>query len=212
MRKIFGKGRRPPHRLLKGSIVLVLLSSGLLHSARPAVAGEGSPTPKIKHGGSGENEEPLNADDLPAAKPGGHGEAPAKSEKTEKVEKKEYALGAPIEGFDINVLRSGRRLGELRYTMDGVMGTAIAEEPWIVHLSLSVEFGRESGMAEAEKKDAILRTNLGELLGQHKTQELMTIPGKMKLREEIIALLNKQLETARVRQVYFTDFRLLRSS
>ncbi len=94
----------------------------------------------------------------------------------------------------------------------------VAMKPFVVNLQdmgevpryLKVEFDLElrpgSPTQEVEAKMAELRDSIIVLLSSKRSQELSTIEGKDRLREEILSRLNSRLQSATVGRVFFKDF------
>lgn len=94
----------------------------------------------------------------------------------------------------------------------------VAMKPFVVNLQdigeipryLKVEFDLElrpgSPTQEVEAKTAELRDSIIVLLSSKRSQELSTIEGKDRLREEILLRLNARLQSATVVRVFFKDF------
>lgn len=94
----------------------------------------------------------------------------------------------------------------------------VAMKPFVVNLQdtgeipryLKVEFDLElrpgSPTQELEAKMAELRDSIIVLLSSKRSQELSSIEGKDRLREEILSRLNSRLQSATVGRVFFKDF------
>lgn len=89
-------------------------------------------------------------------------------------------------------------------------------EPFIVNLfdergvrylkvRLDVEVW-DSTKEEMEKKNPKIRDSLIVLLSSKKYEEIGSLEGKARLREEILFRLNRILGEGKAREVYFTDF------
>lgn len=137
---------------------------------------------------------------------GGHGEAAAAAEP-------EYKLGEPLDGyFDRTTLRSGQRVVKLRRQFQVAQTVNVGKVAWLVKLGCVLEFGSETGVAEVEHdQNAVLNEIRSAVLNTANPGALLTVPGKLRLKEEIAGGLNRRLATARVRQVYFTEFLIGRS-
>lgn len=73
-------------------------------------------------------------------------------------------------------------------------------------LALQLEITDAKGVAELDQLKPKLRDNVLDLLSAKSFKELMDMPGKQRLREEIAMRLNAFLTTAKVSKVYFTEF------
>lgn len=118
-------------------------------------------------------------------------------------------MGEPLKGFDLSLLRSGARLAEYRRELGTIKATTHGHIPLEASITTVLEFGRDSGVAEAEKLHSILRTLVSDALGEFTSKELLSVEGKIRLKERIIAAVNLRMTTAKVRQVYFTEFTLV---
>lgn len=157
-----------------------------------------------------------------AAEPEGHGEAKGHGEEAEEgghgggagaeptpEPTPAYELGPNLDGrFDISALRSVKRVAELRYPMDRVEVTLGGFRPRTIQVDAVVEFGSESGMAEIKKIDADARSVLRQLLARYSVEELVDGAIRTQISEQWILQLNLRLQTARVRQVYFANFKI----
>ena len=77
-----------------------------------------------------------------------------------------------------------------------------------IELGVVIEFGGESGMAELQNLEASVRQEIERLLRDIRFGELIHPEGKSRLKELIVRTVDRQLKTARVRQVYLTEFRV----
>lgn len=141
--------------------------------------------------------------DKPATAPGGDGAAAAQVHTPQ--------IGGPIEGFDLAVLRSAERVNRLRHPIEKMRASVPGAEPMTVNFSVALEFGRDSGVAEVAAKEELYRAMLQDIVGHMRAEELMTVGGKIRLKEWMARDLNRRLQTARVRQVYLTEFRIVPS-
>ncbi len=186
--------RRGRHWLLAAACTL----AGSLAVAAMA----SSPAPE-KHGA---------AEAPPAA---AHGEAPAHG----AVEGSEgapagpaYKLGPPLAGkFDLSLLRASRRVADHRVALEPVEAKLGVEGNWQVRLEVTLEFGSESGLAESHAMMKKLDRDLKDLLRAHTGPALLTVAGKLHLKEDIIASLGARFETVRLRQAYFTRLEIVRT-
>lgn len=147
------------------------------------------------------------ADAAPAA--GGHGAAPAADAEATPAP---YQLAEPLKGhYDINVLRSARRVEKLRYPLENLVMSVRGGKGggWVVQMGCYVEFGSESGMAEIAMKDEEVRKEILDLIRGGQAKALLMTSGKIKLKKDMATTINRLLETARVRRIYLTDFRIV---
>jgi flagellar basal body-associated protein FliL len=156
-------------------------------------------------GASGEGEP---APGEPPAEQGAHGE-PAPAGEEAAPPPPVYALDPPLKGrFDTKTLLYRHRVTAYRYELKDVEQAIGERRNRKVVLSLAVEFGGESGMAEIQANQARTIDDLGKVLSRFTPKELLTPEGKRRMKEAMVAVLNRRLGTARVRQIYLTDFRL----
>lgn len=119
-----------------------------------------------------------------------------------------YTLGESLRGYyDRTLLRYTTRLTGLRYRT-GKIDLSLGERSWRSHvrIELAVEFGRESGMAELQSNWTAMSGEIQDTIGRFDPRELILPTGKWRLKEALVAQLNRRLQTARVRNVYITDF------
>jgi hypothetical protein len=123
-----------------------------------------------------------------------------------------HRLGPPLGGrFDLNALRSGDRVKHWRhaFALRSVTLTRNLRQPIQVRLELVVEFGDESGMAELPHKEAQILDALDAIVGRADAASLLTTGGKIELKIQLMREINRQLRTARARDLYITSFIML---
>lgn len=74
-----------------------------------------------------------------------------------------------------------------------------------IDLGLSRDLGKGEHAPVAEVRDTILG-----VLGQCKVDDLMTAPGKTKLKQDVLRALQERVQTLGVEEVYFTEFLIQR--
>lgn len=124
-----------------------------------------------------------------------HTEAPAKGESEEATKHEssassegstEIGLMFPLETFTVNLLsESGRRY---------------------LKVEMNLEMGGEELSPELEEKKPVFRDIIIRILSSKSLEEISTIKGKEKLKEEIVNEINLRLKDGKVKNVYFTDF------
>jgi len=98
----------------------------------------------------------------------------------------EVGLMFPLEPFTVNLLsESGRRY---------------------LKVEMNLEINGEELSPELEEKKPIFRDIIIRLLSSKSLEEISTIKGKEKLKEEIVSQINPRLKDGKVKNVYFTDF------
>ncbi|MDD2838581.1 MAG: flagellar basal body-associated protein FliL [Sulfuricurvum sp.] len=130
------------------------------------------------------NEDAAAAKSAPAAKEasaGGSGEStPSDASMTE------VGLMYPLDGFTVNLLsESGRRY---------------------LKVEMNLEIEGEELSAELDTKKPVLRDIIIRILSSKSLEEISTIKGKEKLKEQIVNELNMHLKDGKVKNIYFTDF------
>lgn len=77
------------------------------------------------------------------------------------------------------------------------------------YLRVGIDLGLGTATEQAENKQDIiapLRDTILTVLGTQTVDELLTPTGKAKLKDQILAAINKRLPEIQCRDVYFTDF------
>ncbi|HOE95423.1 MAG TPA: flagellar basal body-associated FliL family protein [Candidatus Sumerlaeota bacterium] len=157
------------------------------------------------HGTAPEPTAGAAADEAEAAASGetGHGKAA-------EPQRPAFRLGPELKGFyDYRVLRARDRLEPYRYPLEGIVvqdSDGLRKQK--IELGVVIEFGGESGMAELQSLEASVRQEIERLLRDIRFGELIHPEGKSRLKELIVRTVDRQLKTARVRQVYLTEFRV----
>jgi len=138
-------------------------------------------------------------------KKGGEGDASKPSPTPTPV------LDKPLNGYyDLKVLRASARTGRYQYALKDIQQTTHQGPVWEIMMSCSIEFGSPSGPAEMAEDELGIREEMQQILGGCVPSELLLAAGKLRLKEDLIAALNRRLKTAAVRQLYWTDFRMVR--
>lgn len=117
-------------------------------------------------------------------------EAPAKEHSSEGSHASEggteVGLMFPLESFTVNLLsESGRRY---------------------LKVEMNLEIEGEELSPELEEKKPIFRDIIIRLLSSKSLEEISTVKGKEKIKEEIVSEINTRLKDGKVLNVYFTDF------
>lgn len=98
----------------------------------------------------------------------------------------EVGLMFPLEPFTVNLLsESGRRY---------------------LKVEMNMEMEGEELSPELEEKKPIFRDIIIRQLSSKSLEEISTLKGKEKLKEDIVAEINTRLKDGKVKNVYFTDF------
>jgi len=92
----------------------------------------------------------------------------------------------PLDIFTVNLLsESGRRY---------------------LKVEMNLEIEGEELSPELEQKKPVFRDIIIRILSSKSLEEISTIKGKEKLKEQIVSELNTRLKDGKVKNVYFTDF------
>ncbi len=121
----------------------------------------------------------------PGAAGGGasEGVAPAKSKNTNLLS---VGMIYPLDQFIVNLLtQSGRRY---------------------LKTTVNLELSSPSLMSELESKEAVITDTVINILSSKSLEEISTIKGKEKLKQEIIERINEYLVDGQIDGVYFTQF------
>lgn len=98
----------------------------------------------------------------------------------------EVGIMFPLESFTVNLLsESGRRY---------------------LKCELNLEMEGKELSPELEEKKPVFRDIIIRTLSSKSLEEISTVKGKEKLKEEIVMELNARLKDGKVKNVYFTDF------
>ncbi|AFV97142.1 MULTISPECIES: flagellar basal body-associated protein FliL [unclassified Sulfuricurvum] len=101
-------------------------------------------------------------------------------------ESTEVGLMYPLDIFTVNLLsESGRRY---------------------LKVEMNLEIEGEELSPELEQKKPVFRDIIIRILSSKSLEEISTIKGKEKLKEQIVSELNTRLKDGKVKNVYFTDF------
>ncbi len=98
----------------------------------------------------------------------------------------EVGLMYPLDGFTVNLLsESGKRY---------------------LKVEMNLELDGEELSPELDTKKPVFRDVIIRILSSKSLEEISTIKGKEKLKEQIVSDLNTRLKDGKVKNVYFTDF------
>lgn len=98
----------------------------------------------------------------------------------------EVGLMYPLDGFTVNLLsESGKRY---------------------LKVEMNLELEGEELSPELDSKKPVFRDIIIRILSSKSLEEISTIKGKEKLKEQIVSELNMRLKDGKVKNVYFTDF------
>ena len=113
-------------------------------------------------------------------------ESSAKEKPVKSMESMEVGPMFPLDTFTVNLLSdSGRRY---------------------LKVQMNLELDGEELAAELESKTAVVRDVVIRMLSSKTLEEISTVKGKDKLKEQIVNQLNLRLRDGNVRNVYFTEF------
>lgn len=164
--------------LIIGGVVGFLMMSN--HDAE-AEAGHGAKTEVAAEGHAPEGEKAAEghaAEGHAAEGEGAHGEGEAVTT--------EVGIMFPLDTFTVNLLsESGRRY---------------------LKCQLNLEMEGKELSPELEEKKPVFRDIIIRVLSSKSLEEISTVKGKEKLKEQIVTELNMRLKDGKVKNVYFTDF------
>ncbi|MBV5321699.1 MAG: flagellar basal body-associated protein FliL [Sulfuricurvum sp.] len=163
-------------------LVLILVIGGVVAAL---MMGNGDAAAEAGHGAKTEVAAEGHAPAADAAHEGeakasdGHGEAGGEA-------MTEVGLMFPLDAFTVNLLsESGRRY---------------------LKCEINLEMEGEELSHELEEKKPVFRDIIIRILSSKSLEEISTVKGKEKLKEEIVQDLNTRLKDGKVKNVYFTDF------
>ncbi|MFY9143380.1 flagellar basal body-associated protein FliL [Sulfuricurvum sp.] len=133
------------------------------------------------------NEEPASSAPAPTEKAASNGSVSANASVTGlDSPSTEVGLMYPLDGFTVNLLsESGRRY---------------------LKVEMNLELDGDELSPELDTKKAIFRDIIIRILSSKSLEEISTIKGKEKLKEQIVNELNMRLKDGKVKNIYFTDF------
>jgi flagellar basal body-associated protein FliL len=120
-----------------------------------------------------------------------------------------YRLDHPLNGyFDMSTLRTGSRVAAYRYALPDIQTTLPLGPNRSVHvrLSLALEFGDETGIAEVQRGKVAISNEFQSVLERFDPRLLLQTAGKLELKDALVRALNRRLRTAQLREVYLTNF------
>lgn len=157
-------------------LVLILIIGGIV-----AFLMMGNHDAEAEAGHGTKTEVAATAHSAEAGQTGEGGGAPAEGEAITEV-----GLMFPLDGFTVNLLsESGRRY---------------------LKCEINLEMGGEELSPELEEKKPVFRDIIIRILSSKSLEEISTVKGKEKLKEQIVNDLNLRLKDGKVKNVYFTDF------
>lgn len=71
---------------------------------------------------------------------------------------------------------------------------------------IDIEMNSENLMPELDKKNALVRDTIIQILSSKQIEEIATIDGKERLKDELVKAINRLLIDGQVKNVYFTNF------
>ena len=158
-------------------LVLILIIGGIV-----AFLMMGNQAAQAGHGAKTEVAASADEGHSDAAAEEEHGDAPAHGGEAMT----EVGLMFPLDGFTVNLLsESGRRY---------------------LKCEINLEMGGEELSPELEEKKPVFRDIIIRILSSKSLEEISTVKGKEKLKEQIVNDLNLRLKDGKVKNVYFTDF------
>jgi flagellar FliL protein len=164
--------------IIIGVLVLILVIGGVV-----AALMMGNHDAEAEAGHGAKTEVAADAHGEEAAAEDGHGDAAAHGGDATMTE---VGLMYPLDGFTVNLLsESGRRY---------------------LKCEINLELEGEELSPELDTKKPVFRDIIIRILSSKSLEEISTIKGKEKLKEQIVNDLNTRLKDGKVKNVYFTDF------
>lgn len=161
-------------------LVLILVIGGVV-----AALMMGNHDAEAEAGHGAKTEVAAEGHDGEAATADGHGDEQA-AEGSHGGESTEVGLMYPLDVFTVNLLsESGRRY---------------------LKVEMNLEIEGEELSPELDQKKPVFRDIIIRILSSKSLEEISTIKGKEKLKEQIVSDLNTRLKDGKVKNVYFTDF------
>lgn len=125
--------------------------------------------------------------------------------------KPQYPLGPDLRGrYDLTLLLANERVSQFRYEIGDIRANIGRGNNWAIQMSIVLEFGSGSGVAESEIDDIRLREIVRTVLLEQSWQQLLTTAGKLHFTQQLIAMFNGTFKTAGVRQIYFSEICIAR--
>jgi len=91
-----------------------------------------------------------------------------------------------------------------------VLNLADREQRSYLRVGIDLGLGRETGKGENAPPVAQVRDTILGVLALSKVDELMTAPGKAKLKQDLLRALQERVPELEVQEVYFTEFLIQR--
>ncbi|MDD2779928.1 flagellar basal body-associated protein FliL [Sulfuricurvum sp.] len=131
------------------------------------------------------NEEPAATNGAPTQQEAS-ADAPKEDAEPSDSSLTEVGLMYPLDGFTVNLLsESGKRY---------------------LKVEMNLELEGEELSPELDTKKPVFRDVIIRILSSKSLEEISTIKGKEKLKEQLVNELNMRLKDGKVKNVYFTDF------
>lgn len=125
--------------------------------------------------------------------------------------KPQYSIGSELKGhYDLTTLLANERVAQYQYEIGDIRANIGRGNNWVIQLSIVLEFGNGSGIAESELDDIKLRQIIQTVLLDQSWQQLLTTGGKLRFSQQLISMFNGTLKTACVRQIYFSEICIAR--
>ena len=102
--------------------------------------------------------------------------------------------------------QSSASIGPMVDINDFIINILDKNETRYLKAAITIELDSEETAAEVNQRMAQIRDAMLLLIGNKTFSELSDLQGKLQLRAEIIARLNKILTTGKVKGIYFTEF------
>lgn len=137
--------------------------------------------------------------------------APAAQATPAGTPKPQFSIGPELKNrYDLTMLLSKERVAQFQYPINDIKSNIGRGGNWAIQMSIVLEFGAGTGVAESEIDDIKLREIIQQVLLDQSGQQLLTTGGKIRFTHQLISMINGILKTAGVRQIYFSEICIVR--
>lgn len=107
---------------------------------------------------------------------------------------------------ELAALEESLSKGPVIYTMPAFNTNLSGVPKRLIRMELSLEMLDENGFAEVVQLSAGAKDSIVKILNDKSFDELETVQGKLRLKNQIVGQINSYLRTGIVKNVYFSDF------
>jgi flagellar basal body-associated protein FliL len=115
-----------------------------------------------------------------------------------------YRIGPGVSADESRPVKSSLHLETF------VLNLADREQRSYLRVGIDLGLGREMGKGGSAPPVGQVRDIILGVLAQSRVEELLTAPGKAKLKEDLVHALQKRVPGLEVKEVYFTEFLIQR--